>query len=180
MNTRLGIIIALGATAALAGCSAQTGTTGHTAVPTPSTAPVAAPTPTPTPSDDGPASFGESFTYENGLKVKVGAPEDYHPSDSASSTGANHYVVFTVTVTNGTTQSYKPELASGDLQAGDQGAEAVFDSAKGINNPPEVSLQPGRTIKWRDVFAVTDSSKDYTLTVQPGFDYSEAVFTNAQ
>lgn len=123
------------------------------------------------------SKFGAAFTFKNNLAVSVSPPEPYTPSSSASGgDSANQFVVFTVTVVNGSTDNYDPVLFTADLQSGNREAEKVYDSANDIGAPTTVVL-PGRESEFRLAFAVIDP-EDLVLQVSPGFKYRDAIFTS--
>lgn len=123
------------------------------------------------------SKFGEAFTFRNNLAVSVSLPEPYTPSSSAAGgESADQFVVFTVTVVNGSTENYDPALFTADLQSGNREADKVYDSANGIGAPTTVVL-PGRESEFRLAFAVSDP-EDLVLQVSPAFDYRDAIFTS--
>jgi hypothetical protein len=137
--------------------------------PEPSSPPAAAPTP----------HFGETYSYENGLTVTVGAPQPYTPSDSAAvgEPAPPSFVVFEIKVVNGTTGNYDPVSFSASLQSGPTEEEQVFDSANGIGGTPSTTLLPGRESVFRMAFGATDPA-DLVMEVTPGFEYESAIFTS--
>ncbi|MGY1822748.1 hypothetical protein [Geodermatophilus sp. SYSU D00079] len=134
-----------------------------------SSAPAAAPNP----------RFGETYTYENGLAVTVGPPQPYTPSDSAAvgEPAPPAFVVFDVTVVNGTTGNYDPVSFSASLQSGVTEEEQVYDSANGIGGTPSTTLLPGRESVFRLAFGATDPA-DLVMEVSPSFEYESAIFTS--
>jgi len=136
------------------------------------------------PSEEPPAApanptFGESYTYENGLTVTVSPPQPYAPSDSAAvgEPAPPNSVVFDITVTNGTQTNYDPAAFMATMQSGSTEGQQVFDSANGIGGTPTTTLLPGRESQFRVAFGATDPN-DLVLEVAPGFDYESAIFTS--
>jgi hypothetical protein len=147
-----------------------------TSTPTDTSNPPATPTPTAT-ATSGNLKFGQTAVFDDGLKAVVSPPSPYTPSDTASADKAfTQFVVFTITVTNGSAQNYKPLLFDTSVQSGSKEGDQVFDSANDINLPPSTALLPGRSVNWRVVFGVSNP-KDIVLEITPGYDYKSAVYT---
>ena len=124
-------------------------------------------------------TFGETFTYQDGLAVTVSAPQPFQPSDSAAvgEPAPPSYVVFDITVKNGTQANYDPASFMASLQSGTVEGEQVFDSASGLGGTPSTTLLPGRESAFRMAFGVTDPN-DLVMEVTPGFEYESAIFTS--
>lgn len=123
--------------------------------------------------------FGETYVYENGLEVTISAPQPYAPSEYAfvGEPAPPAFVVFDITVTNGSQTNYEPGIFSVTLQSGSVEGEQVYDSANGVGGTPSTTLLPGRDSVFRMAFGVTDPD-DLVLEVTPGFDYESAIFTS--
>lgn len=67
-----------------------------------------------------------------------------YSSSAAGGESAPQFVVFTVTVVNGSTEKLCPAMFTADLQSGNREADKVYDSANGIGAPTTVVL-PGRS-----------------------------------
>jgi hypothetical protein len=137
-----------------------------------------------TPSEEPPTApanptFGETYTYENGLAVTVSPPQPYAPSDSAAvgDPAPPNFVAFDITVTNGTQANYDPAMFTATMQSGSTEGQQVFDSANGIGGTPTTTLLPGRESQFRMAFGATDPN-DLVLEVAPGFEYESAIFTS--
>ncbi len=124
-------------------------------------------------------TFGETYTYENGLAVTVSAPQPYTPSNSAAvgEPSPPNFVVFDITVTNGTQTNYDPSSFSASMQSATTEEQQVYDSANGIGGSPTTTLLPGREIQFRMAFGATNPD-DLVLEVTPGFEYGSAIFTS--
>lgn len=113
-----------------------------------------------------PVAFGETFEYADGLTVTVSEPEPFTPSESAFIIEEwAEYLVFEVTVVNGTGADYEPFLWS-TLQAGGEEAEEVFDAEAGIMGPPMETIAAGGTVTFPVVYGVNDASSlqlDYVV-----------------
>ena len=154
------LVVALAAGLLLSGCSGTGGSITDEAAgsgqagaagPSGSASPSAARTRAPNP------SFGQAYTYDDGLKVEVSRPQTFSPSDSAVATKQwPAYVSFTVTLTNGTGKNYDPTLFSTSLQSGSAEGEQVFDSAQGIDGSPTTPLLPGRQARFTLAYGVPD------------------------
>ena len=170
------VLVSAAAGLLLTGCSGTGGTVTATgggqgsgsASPSPADASSSAANPT----------FGQTYSYDDGLKVTVSRPKKVTPSDSAVATRQwPAYVSFTVTLTNGTKQNYDPTLFTTSLQSGTTEGGQVFDSAQGIEGAPTTPLLPGRQLRFSLGYGVQDPS-DLVLQVTPGFDRQPVIFTS--
>ncbi len=125
------------------------------------------------------AKFGGApFTWSDGLAVKVSKPAAFTPSETAAGTDQfDKFVVMTVTITNGSKAKYDPSLFYMTVSSGDQEADQVFDSGKGVSGSPSTSVLPGRSVSFKQAFGVKDP-KDIVAEVRPGVDYDSAIFTS--
>lgn len=131
------------------------------------------------PSSSGPqtATFGNSFTYKDGVTVGVVRPLPFFPSETAAGfTPGQKALVFHITVTNGGTGTYDPSTFQAVAQADGAQGESVFDSAKGIGGSPSALVLPGKSISWDEVFSFP-STNEVALQVTPGYEYQTNVFT---
>jgi hypothetical protein len=132
---------------------------------------------TDTGSADDTAKFGSAYTWTDGMKVKISKPADFKPGEYAAGTdNFDAFVVFTITITNGSKKKYDPSLFYMTVQSGDQEGDAVFDSEKGVGGTPNTAVLPGRSVSFKQAFGVKDP-KDNVDEVSPGFDYDSAIFT---
>jgi hypothetical protein len=125
--------------------------------------------------DDAQARFGQTYTYDNGLAVTVSSTAPFKPSETGICGKASAYVVFTVTVKNGTSERYDPGSFSTSLQSGQSEGKRCFDSAKDVAGSPSTALLTGRTVAWKEAYAVSDPN-DLVLEATPGFDYGSVLF----
>ena len=138
----------------------------------------AAETPESEASEDGPIGFGQTYRYEDGLEVTVTAPKKFKPSEYAAGAEAKGTAVkFQVTLKNTGSKAYDPTLFSDTVSSGEAEAETIFDSENGFEGSPSTTVRPGKTVKFNVGYKVL-KLKDITMEVSPGFEYSEAVFTN--
>lgn len=124
-------------------------------------------------------TFGRTFTYDDGLSITVSAPQPYEPSEYAfvGEPAPAAFVVFDVTIVNGTSANYEPAVFSATMQSANVESSQVFDSQQGMNGSPSTVLLPGREAVFRMAFGATDPA-DLVLQVTPGFEYDAAVFTS--
>lgn len=116
-------------------------------------------------------SFGSTFTWDDGTAITVTAPKPYTPSQTAAIDPAkkqlNEYVVMDVTVKNGTKAAINPMVINVQATTGDEDAEAVFDSEKGIDMPT-ADILPGQSKHWKAVFA-RQKGQPFVVQVSNGF-----------
>ena len=149
----------------------------ETAEPEPEPEPDEEPEPEP-PVEGDTAVFGETWEYTDGVAVTVSAPRPYEPSDTAFPVDAEAYVVFDVTIVNGSDEAYEP-LVITTMQSGNTEAEQVFDSANGLGGPPSTTVLPGREVTFPVGFAVADPG-DLVLEITPGFEYQPAIYVSSR
>lgn len=89
-------------------------------------------------------------------------------------TPATAYLVFDVTVVNGTAEAYEPVVFHATAQSDNIEADQVFDSAK-LPLPPSTPLLPGRESKFQIAFGVSNP-EDLVLMVRPGFEYEKFLY----
>ncbi|KJK12683.1 hypothetical protein UB45_07540 [Terrabacter sp. 28] len=121
--------------------------------------------------------FGQTWEWEDGVTVTVSKPEKFKPSYTAmGGDGFKTHVRFTITLKNGSKEKLElfgtPTIVSGDTEG-----EAVFDTAKGLNGPPDSKVQPGRTVKFKVGYGVTNTT-DLVLEYAPTFSHDDATFTS--
>lgn len=147
-------------------------------------APVAAPSteapaPAPEPTPTGPAKFGQTFTYPDGIAITVAKPVAGVASKyayGAEQTGGNLRIV-TVTITNGTKKVFDPGVVTEDLNYGPDGtaAEQVFDSAQ-LGEGFEGKILPGKKQVAKLAFAVPAGPQDLLFSISPSFSHDDALF----
>lgn len=122
------------------------------------------------------ATWGEAFTYEDGLVVTLSQPTGYTPSETAAGTdGFTSFVRVDVTITNGTSDVYEPTLFLLDGTSGGVAMSQVFDIAQGMTLAPTAAVLPGQSITFAAAFGVADPA-DLTFDVMPGFEYDSVYF----
>ncbi|RZS64554.1 uncharacterized protein DUF2510 [Agromyces ramosus] len=131
----------------------------------------------------GDLAFGETMTWDDGVALTVSVPEPYTPSEFAvGATHANN-VVFTLTITNDSTEDLQP-LPLPTLLSGDQEVSQIFDIGNDVTGPgddvgipPTATVEPGGSVSWRAAWSLDDPSS-LTLEAAPSFVYPSATFTN--
>ena len=129
-----------------------------------------------------PAKLGGSgYSYSDGLEVTIGKPTPYKPSESAAGTvEGDSYLVFTVTITNGTKKVFDPSLIQVSVQSGSTEGSSIIDlgnDAGDIGGSPSTNILPGRKLTYKTAFGVTNT-RDLVVQVTPSFDYDPAIFTS--
>ncbi|AJW78486.1 hypothetical protein [Clavibacter michiganensis] len=121
--------------------------------------------------------FGETFAYTDGVSVTVSAPQPFTPSEYANKGSEPNFVLFEITVVNGSEGNYDPTSFYDTLQSANAESEEVYDSQQGLGNSPTTSLLPGREAKWTVAYGVLDPN-DMVMEITPGFEYSSRIWTN--
>jgi hypothetical protein len=144
-----------------------------------SASPTETPSPSSTTTDTSQAKFGEAYKWTDGLQVKVGAPTNYKPSNSAYVPDPKPpaFIKMEFTVVNGSKEPFDPVGFYVTVQSGNVEAKQVFDSGGGMAGSPSTKILPGREAKFSLAFGVTDP-KDLVVQVRPGFKYNDAIWTS--
>lgn len=122
-------------------------------------------------------SFGDSFTYEDGLQITVSTPTAMTSGQWAIPANAEGSA-FTVTIVNGTDAPFDPVMTNLTAQSGNTEAEQIFDSENGYNGPPSTTLLPGREAQFKVAFATSDPD-DIVLEIAPSWDHEAAIYASA-
>ena len=144
------------------------------------------PVPREEPGDPGAApaeelSFGETTAWGDGVSMTVSGPEPFTPSDVAIGADQAENLVFTLTITNDSSENVQPVVLS-RLESGDAEVTRIFDvAAEGgqVGIPPTTAIPPGDSITWREAWSVDDPDS-LTMRTAPSFAYEDAIFTNAR
>lgn len=133
----------------------------------------------------GDLAFGETMTWDDGVALTVSVPEPYTPSEFAVGAAHDNTVVFTLTITNNSTEDLQP-LPLPTLSSGDQEVSQVFDIGSDVVGPgddvgipPTATVEPGGSVSWRAAWSLDDPSS-LTLQAAPSFLYPSATFTNVK
>jgi hypothetical protein len=124
------------------------------------------------------ALFGETWEYTDGISVTVSAPQHFEPSDTAVADDAAAYVVFDVTIVNGSEEPWEPIVIT-SVQSGNTEAAEVFDTANGLNGTPSTTVLPGREVTFPIGYGVADP-EDLVLEITPGFLYDPAIYVSSR
>lgn len=125
--------------------------------------------------------FGETLAWEDGVSMTVSAPEPFTPSDLAVGADQAVNVVFTLTITNDSSENVQPIVVS-TLSSGDTEASRILDvGAEGgqVGIPPTTPIVPGDSITWQEAWSVADVGS-LTMRTAPSFGYEAVVFTNVE
>ena len=129
----------------------------------------------------GDLAFGETMVYENGVELTVSAPEPFEPSEAALGVDQDPNVVFTLTITNNSTQEFEsfpwPWVTSGGQGA--TGISDVSDNQLVAGPGPDALIVPGGSVTLKSAWSVADPGS-LTMQVSPDFAYEEANFTNVE
>lgn len=126
---------------------------------------------------EGTLRFGQAFTFENGLTIKVGRPRPFEPGPYAVAT-RGPAVVLDLTVVNKTGEPFDPNLLLVSMQSGNKQAKEIYDVSDDLGGSPTTKLLDGRESTWRAAYNVKDPA-DLVLEVRPdaGFTYESVIFT---
>lgn len=163
----------------LTGCSAEQASKATDTPAGTNADPTSSEEPTEEPDEgDGTLKFGDSASYDNGLSITVTEPQPFEPSRYAVSGKGRDHIRMTVTVVNKTGKPYDVALDYITMQSGNQEAEQIFDSAKGLEGTPTTKVLDGREAKY-DVGFTVKNPADLVLEYQPGdWDLDSVIFTS--
>ncbi|MEU4447768.1 hypothetical protein AB0K14_12715 [Actinosynnema sp. NPDC050801] len=127
-----------------------------------------------------PPTWGQRYTWANGLAVEVSTPAPCTPSRYAAPSNIVRAAKVTVTVTNGTDKPFDAGLLSfgGDAQFDGRKAETVFDSSGecGGGGAENATVLPGKAFTYETAFAVGAQPGELQITLRPDFGSDKAVF----
>lgn len=127
--------------------------------------------------DTGQAKIGESFTYEDGLKVTVLSTKTIKRGEYAIGGKPGQPIIkVTVRLTNGGDQAIDPALAQVNLRYGEDGTEAEGVFQEGVGDGFSGKIAPGRKATAAWAFAVEKGTKAFDVSVEPNWDHDEALF----
>ncbi|WP_143532369.1 hypothetical protein [Saccharothrix sp. ALI-22-I] len=125
-------------------------------------------------------TWGQRYTWENGLAVEVSAPAACTPGQHALPSNVARAVKLTVTVLNGTDQPFNAGMLSigNDVQFDGRRAEAVYDANGpcGHGGVENVTVLPGKSYAYDMAFAVGAQPGELQIALQPDFRSDKAVF----
>lgn len=101
--------------------------------------------------------FGKALTYPDGMRIKVGTPEQFDPPPGAYiDASMPYYVKFTVSITNGSDKRFDPILTSVSVASGETEGSPLYDVSNGLSVAPDTVIPPGDVRSWVVAFGVTD------------------------
>ncbi|NIK54311.1 DUF4352 domain-containing protein [Kribbella shirazensis] len=150
----------------------------------PASEPPASAEPSATPTEeDQVAKVGATqwFDYSDGMKVQVTSVKRFRISQyAAGGKPGDVGVVVTVTLQNGSSNTFDTGLVDVKLASGPNGdqAESVFDSEQNLGGGFEGSILPGKKKTAKYGFAIPKTHVNSTLQVEvaPGWDYEGSHF----
>lgn len=119
-------------------------------------------------------AFGDTQTYEDGVSLTVGEPEQISLTEFAYPEVAEA-TAFQITVVNGTDAPIDPTEAFATVQSGNTEAEEVYD--ENVGELPMTSILPDREATFTVAFAASDPS-DLVMEIAPTWEHENAIFTN--
>ena len=172
-RTRFATVAAIAALL-LAGCGTPPVNTGNV-----SPASGAAPTSAAAADAKQPPTWGQRYTWPNGVAIEVGKPAACKPGQYSQPPHIERAVTLQVTVVNGSDKPFDATLLSvANATFAGAHAESVFDAnGKCGNSTMEAgTVLPGKTLKLNMSYAVTKDPGELQLELQPDFIGDKAVF----
>ena len=130
---------------------------------------------------DGNPTFGDTYTWPDGLAITISQPQEFTPSEYMGdiyNLEAGTPIKFTVTATNGTDKDIEAFGIDTQMTSGGKQSEAIFDSEAGIDMPTATIL-PGNSLEWNIGFIVADpSNMQLSVSDMMNFDSEKIHFTN--
>lgn len=126
-----------------------------------------------------PPTWGERYTWANGLSIDVVPPVACTPGQYSAPPGITRAVKFKVTITNGTSAAFETALLSlgNDAQFNGQKAERVFDSSGGCDSTLDTAtVLPGKTYTYEVAYSVGAQPGEMQLVFEPSFNSDKAAF----
>lgn len=115
-------------------------------------------------------TFGDTYTWDNGLAVTISEPETYEPSEYAAGTvEGQDNVTLEITVTNDTTEDVESSMFMITVSSGGSEASEIFDTEGGIEFPTSTIL-PGKSLTWNVAYSVADTN-DIQVTFDNVIDF---------
>lgn len=160
---------------ALSGCASESGTV--TKNDTPQSA--ATVEETPAEAESTTPTFGDTYTWPDGLAVTISEPADFAPSEyAAGQVEGEPALSYDVTVTNGTDEDVEAVAINLTVSSAGKQASPIFDSAGGTDMPTATIL-PGKSLTWKVAYSVADPT-DVQITVDNvfAFESTKVHFSN--
>lgn len=119
------------------------------------------------------------MTWADEVSLSVSAAAPFAPGEYAYGADQAHNVVFTLVITNNSTEVLEPSTYA-RVSSGGAEASPIFDSGNPlgeIGSSPSTAILPGQTVQWLEAFSIADPAS-ITFQISPSFDYEDAIFTN--
>jgi hypothetical protein len=124
-------------------------------------------------------TWGQRYTWPNGVAIEVGQPATCKPGKYAQPPGIERAVTVAVTVVNSSDKPFDAALLSvANATFAGAHAESVFDSGgKCANSTMEAgTVLPGKTLKLNMSYSVGKEPGELQIELQPDFIGDKAVF----
>ncbi|CBT75432.1 MULTISPECIES: DUF4352 domain-containing protein [Glutamicibacter] len=124
--------------------------------------------------------FGDKYTWTNGVSMAISKPKKFELSEVGKMVVTNedaNFVSFDVVVENGSEEDFDPVMIHFTASSDGEEAEAVFDTDNKLDGPPQTTIKPGKSAKFKIGFGVADP-KDITMDASAGMEYSTQTFAN--
>ena len=126
---------------------------------------------------DSTVPFGETFEWEDGVKVMIETPTAFTPTEyAAGGEGYEHHVKMKVTIVNDSDAPLDASFTSPTVQSGQREGDEVFDVDNGLEGSPLSSILPGRTVTFESGYGIDDPS-DIVAEFAPTWDHDYAYWT---
>lgn len=124
--------------------------------------------------------FGDTYTWENGVAVTIGAPVPCQPSETATRNEVRnslHFSLVPVTITSGSGEPVDPmTLLRVEPVLNVSNGVRVFDDAKGIFESHSLAITPGDEVKF-SILVGSHWPGEFYLQVAPAPSYENVRFT---
>lgn len=122
--------------------------------------------------------FGTERVWSNGLSITVSEPKSLRPSETSYPPSART-AVFTLTVSNGSTSSYRTNQLAVRAQQGGEPIAEIMDSVQGLNGMASAMAEvpPGSEAVVTLAYAVPSQPVRVRLVVEPNGADQEPVAT---
>ena len=122
-------------------------------------------------------AFGQTVTFDDGMRVTIGKPAAFKPSEYAAGTeGFTRFVKFRITIENRTGKAFDPTMATMTLLSGETEGSEVYDSEHNLGSGPSTKLLNSRKVTYTVGFGVKDP-KDIVVEYSLSFEHQAAMFS---
>jgi hypothetical protein len=113
----------------------------------------------------GVATWGQRFTFPDGLAIEVSQPKPYQPSRSAAGDSRGRAVVVDTTIVNGTGTPYEFNsfIVGPTATHAGQHAPSIVDLGKRIGVTPLTTVLPGKSFTYQQAFSVGTETGELQL-----------------